>query len=98
MTKARRAIKLRHNKENTKGIEDKLQRVKKLISPHISYSKIKYRNEVYSIGDCVTIKDEIEGSFLIGKLVKIIQANGFKKCPYWPTVQVQWYSILIKVL
>jgi hypothetical protein len=95
MTKARRAIKLRHNKENTKGNEDKLQRIKKLISPTISYDKIKYRNEVYSIGDCVIIKDEIEESFLIGKIVKIIQTNGFKKIPYWPTIQVQWYSILI---
>jgi hypothetical protein len=90
MTKARRAFKLRHNKENTKGNDDKMLKIKKLINPNVSYNKIKYRNEVYSIGDSLLIRDEVEGSYLIGKLIKIVQYNGFKKYPYWPTVQVQW--------
>ena len=36
------------------------------------------------------IRDVNEG-FLIGKLTKVIHTGGFKKYPYWPTVQVQWY-------
>jgi hypothetical protein len=71
-------------------VDDKMQKVKKLIQPGINYCKIKYKNEIYSIGDCLLIRDEAEDSFLIGKLVKIIQYNGYKKYPYWPTIQVQW--------
>ncbi len=34
---------------------------------------------------------DLNGDFLVGKLIKIITNGGFKKYPYWPTIQVQWY-------
>jgi hypothetical protein len=67
-----------------------MQKIKKLISPNIAYNKIKYKNEIFSIGDCLLIRDEGDDSYLIGKLVKINQFNGYKKYPYWPTIQIQW--------
>jgi disulfide oxidoreductase YuzD len=67
----------------------KLQKILKIVSPDLNYTKVKFKNEVYSLGDCLMIRDVNDG-FLIGKLVKIIQTGGFKKYPYWPTVQIQW--------
>lgn len=67
----------------------KTQQIKKLVSMSTAYNKIKYKDEVYSLGDNILIRDTNDG-FLIGKLVKIIQANAFKKYPYWPAIQIQW--------
>jgi hypothetical protein len=73
-----------------KYIEDKMQKIRKIVSPEINYNKVKYKSEVYTIGDCLLIRDVNDG-FLIAKLVKIVQCNGLKKYPWWPTIQVQWY-------
>ncbi len=56
----------------------------------MNYNKIKYKSDIYTLGDYLMVRDVNDG-FLIGKLVKIIQSGGFKKYPYWPTIQVQWY-------
>ena len=52
-------------------------------------SKIKFKSDIYSVGDCLLVRDVNEG-FLVAKLIKIIQYNGFKKYPFWPTIKVQW--------
>ncbi len=67
----------------------KIQRIRKIISPDITYNKIKYKNDIFSLGDCLLVRNENEG-FLIGKLIKVIQEGGLKKYPYWPTIQIQW--------
>jgi hypothetical protein len=67
----------------------KLQKIRKIVSPDITYNKIKYKNDIFSLGDCLLVRDQFEG-FLIGKLIKIIPSGGFKKYPYWPTIQIQW--------
>jgi hypothetical protein len=68
----------------------KIEKIRKIVSPDANYNRIKFRSEIYSLGDCVMIRDVQEG-FLIGKLIKIVNQGGNKKYPYWPTVQVQWY-------
>jgi hypothetical protein len=67
----------------------KLERIRKIVSPDITYNKIKYKNDIFSLGDCLMIRDVNEG-VLIGKLTKIIPSGGISKYPYWPTIQVQW--------
>lgn len=67
----------------------KLQKIRKIVSPEVNYNKVKFRDEIYSIGDYLMIREENDG-FLVGKLVKIVQSGGIKKYPYWPTIQVQW--------
>ena len=44
---------------------------------------------MFSLGDCLMIRDVNEG-VLIGKLIKIIPSGGISKYSYWPTIQVQW--------
>jgi hypothetical protein len=70
--------------------EEKIQKIQKIVSPNVNYNKIKYKSDIYSIGDYLMVRDVNDG-FLIGKLIKIIQFNGMKKYPYWPSIQVQWY-------
>lgn len=69
--------------------EKKLEKIYKIVSPDAFYNKLKYQSEIYNIGDCILVNDSKEG-FLVAKLLKIIQLNGFEKYPYWPTIQVQW--------
>lgn len=59
------------------------------MSPDIFYNKFKFREDVYKVGDCMLVRDLNEG-FLVAKLLKIIQFNGFKKYPFWPTIEIQW--------
>jgi hypothetical protein len=59
------------------------------VSPDINYNKIKYKNDIFTLGDCLLIRDVNEG-YLVGKMIKIVQSGGLKKYPYWPTIQVQW--------
>ena len=76
----------------------KLEKIKKIVSPDVIYNKIKFKSEIYRIGDAVLVRDLNEG-FLAAKLTRIIQCNGFKKYPFWPTIEVQWYiySNILKV-
>lgn len=66
-----------------------MQNIRKIVSLDQPYKKIKYKNEIYTLGDVLLIRDVSEG-FLIGKLIKVIPSNGIKKYPWWPTIQVQW--------
>lgn len=59
------------------------------MSPDTKYTKIKYKQDIYSIGDNLLIRDSSDG-FLIGRLVNIIPSNGDKKYHYWPTIEVEW--------
>jgi hypothetical protein len=67
-----------------------MEKIRKVVSTTISYDKVKYKSETYQLGDCLMIRDFGEG-YLIGKLIKVVQEDGFKKYPWWPTIQVQWY-------
>ena len=74
--------------------EYKLEKIKKIVSPHIEYTKIKYKSDIYKTGDAILVRDLNDG-FLVAKLSRIIQFNGFKKYPFWPTVEVQWYFLIL---
>ena len=65
------------------------------LSPSDNNEKIKYKNELYSINDCLLIRDPlVKDGYLIAKLLQIIPKNGIEKYPYWPAIQVQWYLSL----
>jgi hypothetical protein len=93
MKRARRGWKLkkavREVQEPNQIDSIKLQKLKKLISPEMNYNRIKFKNEIYSIGDILMIRD-INDGVLIGKLLKIVPQGGNRKYSHWPTVQVQW--------
>lgn len=60
-----------------------------MISEDIIYEKIKFKSNIYKIGDCLMIRDADDG-YLVAKLLKIIQTNGLKQYPFWPVIEVQW--------
>ena len=43
----------------------KLQKIRKIVCPDIKYTKIKFKQDIYSIGDNLLIRDSADG-FLIG--------------------------------
>jgi hypothetical protein len=99
LSRKRRKIKLIKEKTNKDQINQKIEKVSRIICPSVIYKKIKYKNELYSINDCLLIRDPlVKDGYLIAKLLQIIPNNGIEKYPYWPAIQVQWYLILIKVL
>jgi len=69
--------------------KSKFEKIKKIISPKINYTIIKFKSDFYKIGDDLLIKD-CKDDLLVAKLTKIIQFNGFKKYPFWPTIEIQW--------
>jgi hypothetical protein len=78
----------RVGKRNNK-ISLKLCKIKKYININETYSKIKFKQDYFSIGDNLMVRDFNE-NFLVAKLSKIIPVNGNKKYPYWPTIEVEW--------
>ena len=95
LSRKRRKIKLIKEKSNKDVLKDKIDKVSKIISSSVNYKKIKYKNEIYSINDCLLIRDPlVKDGYLIAKLLQIIPKNGIEKYPYWPGIQVQWYLYL----
>ncbi len=97
MRRARRCLKL---KKTIREIQEpnqidsiKLQKLKKIVSSELNYTKVKYKGEIYSLGDILMVRDVNEG-FLICKFLKIVPHGGNKKYSHWPTVQVQWYGLI----
>jgi len=94
---SRKKLKLRRKTEkdhepanpSTAEISEKLEKVQKIVDYGKEYTKIKFKQDIYSVGDNLLIRD-FDG-FLVGKLTRIITYNGIKKYPYWPTIEVQWY-------
>jgi hypothetical protein len=100
LSKKRKKIKLhKENKQKTNDKEtdfhkDKFEKVAQVINPITNYTKIKYKNEVYSVNDCLLIKDPlVKDGYLIARLLQILPTNGIEKYPYWPSIQVQWYIL-----
>lgn len=71
---------------------EKLEKIQKFLNLSKSYQKIKFKQDFYSVGDNLLIRD-INENFLVAKLIKIISHGGNKKYPYWPTIEVEWYII-----
>ena len=67
----------------------KLEKIQKIITVGKDYTKIKYEQNIFSVGDNLLIRD-LNNGFLIGKLLKILPFNGMKKYSYWPTIEVLW--------
>jgi hypothetical protein len=76
---------------NKEIYKDKIDLVSQIVSPSLGYKKIKYKNAVYSVDDCLLIRDPlVNEGYLIAKLLQIIPMDGIEKYPYWPSIQVQW--------
>ena len=59
------------------------------------YNKIKYKDELYALGDFLVLSDSKEGSY-IAQLIKIFPSGGIAKYHYWPSIEVLMYFILHK--
>jgi hypothetical protein len=78
--------------------KEKFDMVLQIINPTVGYKKIKYRNEVYTVNDCLLIRDPlVKDGYLIARLLQIIPTNGIEKYPYWPSIQVQWYVYFFNI-
>ena len=99
---SRKNIKLLNSKSDEKELSEqnpstnkismKLEKIQKIVSLGKDYTMIKFKHNIYSVGDTLLVRDLNEG-FLIAKLLRILSYNGNKKYPYWPTIEVQWYII-----
>lgn len=69
--------------------KEKMAKISHLVSPDSTYTKLKYKSEIYHLGDVCLIYSSNET--LIGEITKILPVNGFKEYPTWPTVEVRWY-------
>ena len=67
----------------------KLEKIQKFINLGKTYTKIKFNQDYYSIGDNLMLRD-INENFIVAKLKRIISYNGNKKYPFWPTIEVEW--------
>mmetsp|Transcript_18230 Transcript_18230/g.20404 ORF Transcript_18230/g.20404 Transcript_18230/m.20404 type:complete len:81 (-) Transcript_18230:341-583(-) len=54
------------------------------------FSKIKFQNIVYNVGDDLIILDG-NRNFLVGRLKEVIPFGGLKEYEEWPCIRVQWY-------
>ena len=76
---------------NKELYKEKIDIVSQIVNPEIIYKKIKYKNEIYNVDDCLLIKDPlVSEGYLIARLLQIIPMDGIEKYPYWPSIQVQW--------
>ncbi len=85
--KQRKNLAMKRNKEKKIFAEKKLQKIKNFVSTNRTYTKIKYKNKIYSIGGNVIIKTI--NDFYIVKIIKIIPVNGIMKYRYWPTIEIK---------
>jgi len=70
----------------------KREKIRGLINPDNVYTKIKFKNEIYAVNDFILVRppELSEKNYLIGKILRIISANGIDKYSYWPSVEVLW--------
>ena len=73
------AIPIQKNLQALLKDKEKMEKIQNLISPDTSYTKLKYRDIYYSVGDKLIIFSSNEN--LIGELVRIIPTNGIKRYP-----------------
>jgi hypothetical protein len=83
--------KVKRDNINKEIYKEKFDVVSQIVNPSVIYKKIKYRNEIYCVNDCLLIRDPlVKDGYLIARLLQIIPMNGIEKYPYWPSIQVQW--------
>lgn len=74
-----------------KSLEEKPKDIlHKTLSKKRTYTKFKYKGEIYKIGDSMMIQDQ-GGKYSIAKLLSIIPSSGIKEHSLWPSIKVQWY-------
>lgn len=71
--------------------EDK-NKISDIVDSTITYTKFKFQGIIYSIGDNVSVKDNIKDSnHQIVKIASIIPSKGIDECPFWPCIEVHPY-------
>ena len=84
----------RNLKRHIKNTEDRIAKIRKVIIPKKTYTSVKYKGSIYSIGDDIVFTRN-NGLHYIGKLLRIISENGIKNCPYWPSAELELYYMKI---
>jgi hypothetical protein len=80
---------LKTKDSNSSKNSEKLEKIQKFLNLSKNYQKIKFKQDFYSIGDNLMVRD-LNECFLVAKLVRIISTGGNRKYPYWPTIEVEW--------
>lgn len=70
-------------------LDDKLTKMKELIG-HTKFSKFKYRNEVYSIGEKIMVSNG-GSDYSVAQIIKVLPLKGISRSSYWPSIQIEWY-------
>lgn len=68
--------------------EERLLKLKKQLKGQ-AYSKIKYNNTIYSLGDAVEIQDSTSNLISIAIIRKIVHTNQHLKNKHWPMIEVE---------
>lgn len=84
----RKKLAMKKKLENKEKAKLRMEKTLKYISPHLHYKKIKYKKNIYSIGDNIIIKNN-NNDFYVAKITKIIPLNGIKKFSYWPSIEIE---------
>jgi hypothetical protein len=77
------------NKKNKTEKNLRLKKIRQIVLLNVPYNAIKFKNKIYSIGDSIFVKDQ-HGNYVIARIKKIRKINGYKKYPFWPTLEVEW--------
>ena len=87
--KDKNSNKKQNHKKQKIGNISRQEKIRRIISSSIQYTKLKYNSKIYSIGDNVIVRDT-SGLYLVANIKKIIKSNGIKKYSFWPTMEVEW--------
>ncbi len=89
--KGKEGWKIKRRKKERKGEDgNKIKgKVKEGVSGEKVYKKIKFKGEIYSLGDEILIKEN-DNSNMVGVLKRVIAQGGSVDHPTWPMIEVQW--------
>ncbi len=94
LSRKRKNIKLRKKPTEKAELDitnEKFNKVSTIVPPNLNYDRIKFKNQIYKIDDCLLIRDPlVPDGYLIAKLLEIIPIKGIEKYPYWPAIKVKW--------
>lgn len=69
--------------------EERLNKLNKQLKGQ-AFSKIKYNNTIFCLGDAVEIKDPTSNNTSIAIIKKIFPSNQLSKHKFWPMIEVEW--------
>lgn len=77
------------SKKQVKTQRERLLKLKKQLKGK-TFSKIKYNDIIYSLGDAVEIQNPMSKALSIGVIKKVLHTTKISKKSCWPMIEVEW--------